>query len=92
MQTNGVESIKLPYTQTADGLTDHEIEVQLNVEGLTVRAFVPRSKIDFKQRIIHLFVFGNTAESSVIELPGEPLNSSRRLKVSKRWLEETSVK
>jgi hypothetical protein len=88
---NGVEYVKLPYSNWLEGLTDREVEIHFVIEGRTVRAFVNRNRVDFDQKVVQVPAQRTDSNSSIIELPGEPLNSPRRLAVSNSWLKGCSV-
>lgn len=86
-----VKAIKLRYARLTDGLTEREFEVQIEVEGRSISLFVPLSKVDVENETVILFEVARSGDSVLIELPGEPLNTPRRLEVNGHWLEGAVV-
>jgi len=87
----GPETIKLRYLTLTSGLTEREVEVQFEIEGRTVSLFVPHSKVDEITGTVLLISLEREGESVLIELPGEPVNTPRRLQVNRQWLEGALV-
>jgi hypothetical protein len=85
------KTVKLRYAEIGDGLTDSEKEVVFEIEGRTISLFAPLNSIDSKNDIVVVLEVGGNGEYVVIELPGEPLNTPRRLEVTRRWLEGAAV-
>ena len=84
--------IKLPYSNLSNGLTDREAEVQFAVEGLIVSLFIPLSRLDKATGTVMLTEVDRQGDFVLIELPGEPMNTSRRLQVDRQWLEGALVR
>ena len=90
-ESSGPETIKLRYLRLTSGLTEREAEVQFEIEGRTISLFVPLNKVDEKTGTVLLMTLEHQGESVLIELPGEPLNTPRRLQVNRQWLEGALV-
>ncbi|MCH8088903.1 MAG: hypothetical protein IH955_02685 [Chloroflexi bacterium] len=86
-----IKAIKLRYTELNDGLTEKEVEILLEVEGRIISLFVPLNKVDLDNGTVLLMEVERSGNSVIIELPGEPLNTGRRLEVNGSWLEGAVV-
>ena len=86
-----IKAIKLRYEALNDGLTEKEVEILLEVEGRIISLFVPLNKVDRNNGTVLLMEVERSGDSVIIELPGEPLNTARRLEVNGSWLEGAVV-
>ncbi len=79
--------IKLPYIELERGFTPSEWEVQIALEERVITFMAPLGNVDDKNKVVYVFEVGRYGDSVFIELPGEPLNTGRRLEVSRKWLD-----
>jgi len=86
----GVRHFK--YATVARGLTPHEKEVQVRIANQTYHVLVPKTAVStkahtFAVKIVH---GAKNGKSCVIDLGGEALNSSRRIRVTHEELKRIS--
>lgn len=91
-ETGEPTTIKLPYKGLEQGFTPSEWEVQIVLEDRVITFMAPLDGVDDKNKFVYVFEVGRYGESVFIELPGEPLNTGRRLEVSRKWLESAVYK
>ena len=82
-----IQGIRIPYLEHSDGITDREVEILLEVDGIRISVFVPRSRVNFDDKTIFVVEVGRAGDSVFIDLPGEPLNTPKRLEVNSGWLQ-----
>ena len=84
-------TVCIPYANLESGFTQSELEVQFSIGDRMVSVFAPPEAVDRNRNCILLTIVGDFDQSTLIDLPGEPLNSSKRIKVERGWLTGTML-
>jgi hypothetical protein len=74
----------LKYKSATRGLTPHEREVEVEVGGRVFRVLAPKTAVNTRKRTlsVKLIRHGSGTNGGMLDLGGEVLNSSRRIKLS----------
>ena len=88
MKSTARETLHVHYISASRGLTPYEREVELKIGTSTYRVLVPRTAVNSRAKTLTVTVVDGSDRDRfcVIDLGGESLNSSRRVRVTRSHL------
>ncbi len=83
-------AIQVRYERASNGLTPSEREVEVKFGKSIYRVLVPESTVDVSRKTISIFVVEHPGDDRyyLVDLGGEALNSTRRVKVKRGHVSE----